>query len=57
MLRDDFGLTVFWIEHVMGAIMEATDRVIVLDQGKILMTGTPQKTAADPRVIQAYLGE
>ena len=57
MLRDDFGLTVFWIEHVMGAIMEATDQVIVLDQGKILMTGTPQKTAGDPRVIQAYLGE
>jgi branched-chain amino acid transport system ATP-binding protein len=57
MLRDDFGLTVFWIEHVMGAIMEATDRVIVLDQGKILMTGTPKEIASDPRVIQAYLGE
>jgi len=57
MLRDDFDLTVFWIEHVMGAIMEATDRVIVLDQGKILMTGTPEEIAGDPRVIQAYLGE
>jgi branched-chain amino acid transport system ATP-binding protein len=57
MLRDDFDLTVFWIEHVMGAIMEATDRIIVLDQGKILMTGTPEETARDPRVIQAYLGE
>jgi branched-chain amino acid transport system ATP-binding protein len=57
MLRDDFDLTVFWIEHVMGAIMEATDRVIVLDQGKILMTGTPPEIAVDPRVIQAYLGE
>ena len=57
MLRDEFGLTVFWIEHVMGAIMEATDQVIVLDQGKILMTDTPEKVAGDPRVIQAYLGE
>ncbi|MBT8368208.1 MAG: ABC transporter ATP-binding protein [Deltaproteobacteria bacterium] len=57
LLRDEFGLTVFWIEHVMGAIMEATDRVIVLEQGKILMTGTPHETAGDPRVIQAYLGE
>ena len=56
-LRDDFGLTVFWIEHVKGAIMKATDRVIVLDQGKILMTGTPEETSGDPRVIQAYLGE
>lgn len=57
MLRDDFGLTVFWIEHVMGAIMKATDHVIVLDQGKILMSGTPEETAGDLRVIQAYLGE
>ena len=57
MLRDDFGLTVFWIEHVMGAIMQATDRVIVLDQGRILMTGTPEETARHPGVIQAYLGE
>lgn len=56
-LRDEFGLTVFWIEHVMGAIMEAADRVIVLDQGKILMTGTPAEITGDPRVIQAYLGE
>jgi branched-chain amino acid transport system ATP-binding protein len=36
--------------------MEATDRVIVLDQGKVLMTGTPEETAGDPRVIRAYLG-
>jgi len=56
-LRDGFGVTVFWIEHVMGAIMEAADRVIVLDQGKILMTGTPEEVTGDSRVIQAYLGE
>ena len=56
-LRDDLGLTVFWIEHVMGAVMRAAQKIIVLDQGRILMEGTPETVVNDPRVIQAYLGE
>ena len=56
-LRDQLGLTVLWIEHVMGAIMQAAERVIVLDQGRVLMAGTPDEVVNDPRVIQAYLGE
>lgn len=56
-LRDERGLTVFWIEHVMGAIMQATEKVIVLDQGRILMAGAPREVVADARVIHAYLGD
>jgi len=56
-LRDERHLTVFWIEHVMGAIMQAAEKVIVLDQGRPLMAGTPEEVVKDPRVIQAYLGE
>ena len=56
-LRDRRGLTVFWIEHVMGAIMQAAEKVIVLDQGAILMEGPPPAVVSDPRVIQAYLGD
>ncbi len=56
-LRDRRGLTVFWIEHVMGAIMQAAEKVIVLDQGTILMEGPPPAVVSDPRVIQAYLGD
>jgi branched-chain amino acid transport system ATP-binding protein len=41
----------------MGAIMQATEKVIVLDQGKILTTGTPTEVVNDPRVIHAYLGD
>jgi branched-chain amino acid transport system ATP-binding protein len=56
-LRDVLGTTIFWIEHVMGAIMKAAGKVIVLDQGEKLMEGTPEEVVNDPRVIQAYLGE
>jgi branched-chain amino acid transport system ATP-binding protein len=56
-LRDERQLTIFWIEHVMGAIMKAAEKVIVLDQGKPLMEGTPEEVVNDPRVIQAYLGD
>jgi len=56
-LRDERGITILWIEHVMGAIMKVAERVLVLDQGKKLMEGTPEEVAHDPKVIQAYLGE
>lgn len=53
-LRD---ITVFWVEHVMGAIMKACDRIIVLDQGQKISEGTPQEVISDPLVLRAYLGE
>ena len=56
-LRNERSLTICWIEHVMNAIMEAAEKVIVLDQGKHLMEGTPEEVVKDPRVVLAYLGE
>jgi branched-chain amino acid transport system ATP-binding protein len=56
-LRDERQLTICWIEHVMGAIMGAAEKVIVLDQGRHLMEGPPEAVVKDQRVIQAYLGE
>ncbi len=51
------GITIFVIEHVMAALMALSDRVLVLDQGELIASGTPAEVTANPRVIKAYLGE
>lgn len=51
------GVTVVVIEHVMRAIMALSDRVAVLDHGRLIAEGPPQAIVKDPAVIEAYLGE
>ena len=51
------GITVVVVEHVMEAVMELSDRVIVLNSGRKIVEGSPKEVVANPEVIRAYLGE
>ncbi len=51
------GLTLVIVEHVMEAVMELSDRVIVINSGKKIMEGSPAEVVVNPEVVQAYLGE
>jgi branched-chain amino acid transport system ATP-binding protein len=55
-LRRDRGLTILLVEHNMRLVMNISDRIVVLDQGRRLMEGTPEEVRASTAVIEAYLG-
>ena len=50
------GITVIWIEHIMGALMKVVQRVTVLDYGVVICEGSPEEVSSDEKVCQAYLG-
>jgi len=56
-IRDQLGITIVWVEHVMKAVMSLAERAVVLNFGNILTEGLPEDVMRHPAVIEAYLGE
>jgi len=55
-IRSRMGITIVWVEHIMGVLMRVVERVIVLDHGEKIFDGPPSHAARDARVTEVYLG-
>jgi branched-chain amino acid transport system ATP-binding protein len=56
-IKKERKTTIILVEHDLGVVMDISDRINVLDFGEVIGSGTPQEVSANPKVIEAYIGE
>ncbi len=56
-IRRERNTSVILVEHDLGVVMDISDHIHVLDFGEVIGSGTPEEVAANPKVIEAYIGE
>jgi branched-chain amino acid transport system permease protein len=55
-VRDRYGITVIWVEHIISALTAVVDRLVVLEQGSIIADGAPHAVLKDEQVLKTYFG-
>jgi branched-chain amino acid transport system permease protein len=55
-LREQYGMTVIWVEHIFSALAETVDRLVVLEQGSVIADAPLAEAVRDERVLKSYLG-
>lgn len=55
-IREVYGVTVIWVEHIFSALAQIVDRLVVLEQGSVIADAPLEEAVRDPRVLAAYLG-
>src|SRR3954453_23801869 len=55
-IRREKGITIVWVERIMGVLMRVVARVVVLDHGEVIFSGPPKAAQANARVVEVYLG-
>lgn len=55
-IRDTYGITVIWVEHIFSALSQVVDRLIVLEQGSVIADAPLAEAVKDPKVLKSYLG-